>query len=111
MLGKGCNFDSFHQAWVNLWKLETIPKVRHLLWRICTGYLPVRDLLKHRHKSDDEMCPWCRDGVETIEHAFFKCPTVCDLWIEAHCQNLVNKGSFPDFKDLFELWHEEDKKV
>ncbi|XP_021731316.1 uncharacterized protein LOC110698225 [Chenopodium quinoa] len=27
MLGKGCNFEEFHQAWVSIWGIEVSPKV------------------------------------------------------------------------------------
>lgn len=80
MLGKSCNFDNFHQAWVILWKLDTTPKVRHFLWRVCTGSLPVRALLKRRHMLDEDNCPWCIDMAETLNHALFHCPTFRDLW-------------------------------
>lgn len=49
MLGKGFELDSFHTAWVTLWHIETTPKVRLFLWRLCTGTLPTKALLKYRH--------------------------------------------------------------
>ncbi|XP_021715186.1 uncharacterized protein LOC110683148 [Chenopodium quinoa] len=38
MLGKSCNLDDFHRTWVDIWKLDVTPKVRHFLWRICTAW-------------------------------------------------------------------------
>lgn len=49
MVGKSCNFDIFHQAWVRLWSTKVSPKVRHFWWRVCTSTLPVRTLIKSHH--------------------------------------------------------------
>ncbi|XP_021771836.1 uncharacterized protein LOC110735975 [Chenopodium quinoa] len=56
MLGKSCNLDLFHKAWVEIWKLEVTTKVRHFLWRVCTGTLPVRAYLMYRHMTDVADC-------------------------------------------------------
>lgn len=59
MLGKGCNLDDFHQAFVDIWGMEANPKVRHFLWRVCTNTLSVKALLQSRHMVEDSTCPWC----------------------------------------------------
>lgn len=71
MLGKGCNLDAFHQAWLGIWSLEISPKVRHFFWRIYTNTLLVRKLLKIRHLIEDAACPWCHQEEETIGRAIF----------------------------------------
>lgn len=58
MIGKGGNLDNFHQAWVEIWSLDTIRKVSHFLWRLCTNSLPARALLLHYHFIEDASCPW-----------------------------------------------------
>ncbi|XP_021716023.1 uncharacterized protein LOC110683928 [Chenopodium quinoa] len=66
LLGKGCDLDMFHHAWVEIWKANVSPKIWHFFWRICTGTLAVRSLLKHRHMIKDAACPWCHSSEETI---------------------------------------------
>lgn len=68
MLGKGCNMDAFHRAFVEIWKMEASPEVRHFLWRHCTSTLPVKGLLHARHMVDEATCPWCRAEEETVGH-------------------------------------------
>ena len=80
MIGKGGNLDNFHQAWIDIWGLNVSPKVKHFLWRCCTSTLPVRDLLKHRHMVDDNLCPRGCGLVETQEHALFACPYLLTVW-------------------------------
>lgn len=70
MLGKSCNFDSFHQAFVELRKMELSPKFFHFLWRLCTETLSVRDLLKRRHLTDAAGYPWCETDEETVGTQF-----------------------------------------
>ncbi|XP_021734976.1 uncharacterized protein LOC110701668 [Chenopodium quinoa] len=59
LLGKSCNLDDFHKVWVEIWSMDTTPKIRHFLWRLGTRTLPVRELLKRRHMSEDDRFSWC----------------------------------------------------
>lgn len=40
-LGKGGNLEAFHQAWIDVWGMDTSLKVCHFLWRVCTCFLCV----------------------------------------------------------------------
>lgn len=66
MVGKSCNFDEFHKAWVQLWSLNVSPKVRHFTWRLCTSTLSTRALLKHRHLIDDDLYPLWKAELESL---------------------------------------------
>ncbi|XP_058783600.1 uncharacterized protein LOC131658309 [Vicia villosa] len=35
--------------WGNLWSIKAQPRIKHLLWRICRDYLPIRSRLHHHH--------------------------------------------------------------
>ncbi|XP_021753764.1 uncharacterized protein LOC110719168 [Chenopodium quinoa] len=89
MLGKGCNFDAFHLAWVEIWGLEVSPKVRHFLWRLCTSTLPTRALLKARHVIDNAVCSWCGKEEETSSHILFDCERSRELWEDSGCASLI----------------------
>lgn len=90
-IGKSCNFDNFHQAWINMWKLQKTPKVRQFLWRVCTATLPVRAVLKSRYMLEFDDCPRCNNTHETICHALFLCPAVSDLWTTSGVRNCSAK--------------------
>ena len=76
MFGKGCNVDDFHKTWVEVWKLDVLPKIRYFLWRACTNTLPVRAALKKRHIIDDAQCPGCLRSDEIQSHALMNCDRI-----------------------------------
>ncbi|XP_021760567.1 uncharacterized protein LOC110725388 [Chenopodium quinoa] len=109
MIGKGCNLDEYHRAWVIIWGMEASPKVRHFFWRFCSNILPTKALLKHRHLLEDASCPWCGNEEETSNHAIFDCIRVKDLWEESGCSSLIcdSRGSACD---MVERWRSQDAK-
>ncbi|KAL2892994.1 Olfactory receptor 51Q1 [Bienertia sinuspersici] len=42
--------------WKEAWRLEGSPKLKHFVWRVCKGSLPIRLRLCHRHVSSDSDC-------------------------------------------------------
>lgn len=38
MLGKSCNCTNFHQAWADIWKLRSTPKVRHFCGELAQNH-------------------------------------------------------------------------
>ena len=111
MIGKGGNLDTFHQAWVNIWSLDVSLKVRHFLWRLCTTSLPVRSLLKHRHLTDYDLCPWGCGEIETQGHATFDYPRMPDLWTDSGCNALCRKEASIPMSDLLVNWRVADSKL
>ncbi|XP_021738795.1 uncharacterized protein LOC110705260 [Chenopodium quinoa] len=109
MLGKGCNFDDFHQVWVFIWSLEVSPKVRHFLWRFCTGTLPTKGLLMARHMIEEAFYPWCGE-VETSFHAIFECVRVEELWEDCGCSSLRARA-VGDLCELVLSWKNASAKL
>ncbi|XP_021722780.1 uncharacterized protein LOC110690263 [Chenopodium quinoa] len=104
-LGKSCNLDNFHKAWVIIWGLNVTPKIRRFLWRVGIGTLPVREYLVYSHMSTDKVCPCCSTEAETMRHAFLDCPTVKDLWTEVGCEKLIWSAGIT-FADFLVEWKE-----
>ncbi|XP_048495895.1 uncharacterized protein LOC125495272 [Beta vulgaris subsp. vulgaris] len=111
MLGKGGNLDNFHQAWVDIWSMEVSPKVRHFLWRLCTNTLPVRELLKYRHLSDDDLCPRGCGEIESQSHAIFGCPLLRDFWCESGCESFRSLAVAGPMSEALVNMHELDMGV
>ncbi|KAL2896024.1 hypothetical protein RDABS01_037808 [Bienertia sinuspersici] len=111
MLGKGCNLEDFHQAWVEIWGLNVIPKVRQFLWRLCTNTLPVRSLLKARHLIEDATCPWCLKEEETPFHALFGCEKVKELWADYNCEVMKLVEAPENWCDQVHNWGRLEAKV
>ncbi|KAL2927000.1 hypothetical protein RDABS01_000047 [Bienertia sinuspersici] len=104
MIGKGCDLDLFHQAWVDIWAVNASPKVRHFLWRMCTESIPVRGLLKERHITDVASCPWCKTHKESTQHALFECTRAREIWEACDCQMLLEDGADMSLCDQFVQW-------
>ena len=54
--------------------------MRALQYKILSRILPTNKYLKMCNITDDESCYFCQSSVETIEHLFYFCPVVQDLW-------------------------------
>lgn len=68
------------RLWSNLWKVKTLPKIRHFLWRALSGALAVKANLRSRGIQVSETCASCGQGSETVSHVLFTCPSALDVW-------------------------------
>ena len=68
------------RLWSNLWKVKTLPKLRHFLWKALAGALAVADRLRTRGLQIDPICKVCQSAPETICHVLFNCPTAQEVW-------------------------------
>lgn len=68
------------KLWSNLWKVKTLPKVRHLMWRALAGALAVSERLASRGINVDATCKVCQAQPVTICHVLFHCPVAKEVW-------------------------------
>lgn len=68
------------RLWSNLWKVKTLPKLRHFLWKALAGALAVADRLRTRGLQIDPICKVCQSAPETICHVLFNCRTAQETW-------------------------------
>lgn len=66
----------------SIWKLFTVPKIKHFIWRILSKALPTINQLNTRGMKLDPQCPRCGQAEETINHVLFTCP-LCNNDMEA----------------------------
>lgn len=59
--------------WQEIWSLPTSPKIRFLLWNICSNSLPTKANLYRREMIPDPTCQICGQAPETTEHIFILC--------------------------------------
>ncbi|XP_048501337.1 uncharacterized protein LOC125497714 [Beta vulgaris subsp. vulgaris] len=111
ILGKGCNFDNFHNAWVEIWSLEVSPKALHFLWKLCTDILSTRALLFHRHLITMEECLWDCGERESSHHAIFHCPRSDEVWRESGCSIMRDDSGCAAMCELVAKWKTLDKKM
>ncbi|KAI5320563.1 hypothetical protein L3X38_040271 [Prunus dulcis] len=48
-------------VWKSLWKIRTLPKIRHFLWRTVANALPTKLNLFRRKIAPDPLCPLCEE--------------------------------------------------
>ncbi|XP_010695081.1 uncharacterized protein LOC104907789 [Beta vulgaris subsp. vulgaris] len=111
LLGKGLDLDSFHQAWVVIWKIDDNPKVRHFLWRLCSHSLPTKALLKYRHLIEEDACPWCCGAPKTDTHVLFECPRIVELWRDCCYEDMCVSELGIIMCDRVASWKLLDKKL
>ncbi|KAG7574769.1 Endonuclease/exonuclease/phosphatase superfamily [Arabidopsis suecica] len=75
------------------WKVHCPPKIRHFLWQILTGCVPVTENLRRRGIDCDTGCARCGEPVETINHTLFQCHPARQVW--ALSQIPTAMGIFP----------------
>jgi hypothetical protein len=61
------------EAWGKLWKIQTPPKAKHLLWHICKGCLPTRSRLRNHYVNCQVECLLCSYHKEEEMHLLFEC--------------------------------------
>jgi len=74
------NHDLMEKVWKIIWRFDTIPRYKVLVWRILNKALPVRDELHKRGIPCSLLCPRCESRIETINHLFLKCDKSRKEW-------------------------------
>ena len=68
-------------SWI--WKSETLPRIKTLLWRCTHNNIGVKTCLAKRGIVDEDWCPIYQRDSETILHALRDCPRVKEVWIQS----------------------------
>ena len=68
----------------HIWSIPSLvakeTRLRVLHWKILHDIYPTNILLCKMKVRDDQMCSYCNDVVDYIEHFFFDCPTIKTFW-------------------------------
>ena len=67
------------KVWSKLWKIRTVPRHAHLIWRLLHYRLPVKMALFNKGINCSPQCCFC-DSLETIEHLFMECERAQSVW-------------------------------
>lgn len=75
--------------WMQLWKLKIPPKIKHFLWRILRGCLPLRTQLQSKGVHCPHECPFCETNFGNDWHLFFGCVHAVTIWKKAGSWNII----------------------
>ena len=64
------------------WKLHCDNKTKDIHYKILNKIIPTNYLLYKMEKICSPLCGFCEYNVETIDHLFFMCNTVRNLWLQ-----------------------------
>lgn len=68
------------RLWKAIWKIRAPQKLKHFLWRVLAGALPVKERLNTRGLHLDARCKLCNTGSESIGHLLFSCSYAKEVW-------------------------------
>ena len=86
------NASCVSASWI--WKADLLPKIRMFVWLCTHNSIGVKSCLGRRGVVQDEVCPICCNGVETILHALRYCIHLKQVWNQLG----VNTSKF-------DFWH------
>ncbi|KAL0863996.1 hypothetical protein Bca101_043114 [Brassica carinata] len=66
--------------WKAIWKIKAPSKLKHFLWRVLAGAVPVKERINSRGLHLDSSCRLCQSGSESICHLLFSCPHAKEVW-------------------------------
>ena len=79
-------FDIQEEEWINIYCLPKTVNVDHktkeLQYKILNNYLNTNARLKRIKILDDDLCSFCNEEAETLEHLFLSCAHVKKFWNE-----------------------------
>ncbi|KAL2941941.1 hypothetical protein RDABS01_030291 [Bienertia sinuspersici] len=88
--------DMEKKCWKVVWNIEGPPKLKHFLWRACSGILAVMERLYSRYVVATKSCPVCGELSEAIRHALFQCKHASDIWKNSGFVSLIeNTQEYP----------------
>ncbi|KAG7579374.1 Reverse transcriptase zinc-binding domain [Arabidopsis thaliana x Arabidopsis arenosa] len=85
------------------WQVHCPPKIRHFLWQILTGCVPVTENLRRRGINCDTGCARCGAPEETINHTLFQCHPARQIWALSQIPTAI--GIFPTESNFTNLDH------
>ena len=62
------------------WTLKCSPKLRHFVWQVISGTIPVLKNLRARGINCDTRCSICGAEEESANYALFECPPSLQTW-------------------------------
>ncbi|GLT31151.1 hypothetical protein SLA2020_059090 [Shorea laevis] len=105
----GSSFNEYHAlikpVWSAVWHMETVPKIKHFLWKFICEISPTRVALQHRRVDCVRECCICDQAEESNYHLFFTCHWSKQVWAGScpffALNNIRSEAYLDDFLNSF----------
>ncbi|GKV06468.1 hypothetical protein SLEP1_g18364 [Rubroshorea leprosula] len=84
--------------WSWIWKVSTIPKIQYFLWLLMHGRILTFDTLAQWGVVQNNRCPRCSNGPETLDHLFRECHYASSFWDSISPYSSTSHNQNLDFK-------------
>lgn len=74
------DLEDSDRIWDVIWRWEGAQRIRVFLWLAVRHNLLNNAEQKRRHMTDNDTCPRCGNGVETMDHVLRSCKFAKDVW-------------------------------
>lgn len=82
----------------------TFPWKAYFVWTALKGRILTLDNIQRRVISLPNICLFCHNVLESIDHIFLHCPFACELWSMFLFEVDLKWVFLTCIKDLFEQW-------
>ena len=65
-----------------IWKADTFPRIKTLLWMCAHNSIGVKACFKKKGVVEENICPICQRAPETILRALRDCPQIKPMWTQ-----------------------------
>ena len=74
------NYDIDEDEWFISFRSSNETRLRVLQWKILHNIYPTNILLSKMKITESNLCSYCSNSVDFIEHFFFQCPKTNIFW-------------------------------
>ncbi|GKV13708.1 hypothetical protein SLEP1_g24695 [Rubroshorea leprosula] len=114
----GSSFNEYNElmkpVWSAIWHMDTVPKIKHFLWKFIWEILPTRLALQHRRVDCASNCCICDQAEESNYHLFFTCHWSKQVWAGSYLffalNNIRSEAYLDDFLNSFLALNKEQKE-
>jgi hypothetical protein len=96
------NFEISDICWNIAVNVTTESRLRELHWKILHNIYPTNILLKKMGLANSDLCPYCFNQLDFVEHFFFECSRIKPLWkhVENHILAQTSRRVLLDVKSI-----------
>lgn len=102
--------NELKSSWNAIWKLQVPNRIKLLMWRAGSDFLPTKVNLTKRMLLTETTCTQCNQGPEDTLHALWTCPQLSLVWQVLFPELISASSSCSSFLSVIKLAHQRSKR-